>query len=234
MSVAPANYTVAAIAKLVPAIDNDETRARTAQVESYGAIITSEDPSVSIEDKMSAINALREMGKGSRAIGAQDALMKASWYVTESPFAKAMDSAGAKFSAEMMSAGRSMQARGDGEPNGGQMNLDALSRRSADEQKLIAYNMGFSSLDSWKEDLQQQARDYAARSPIPAVKVTLSAEARATLARGAAAPEDAPKSSAEQALENLTKGGGPTGKGAAALSILQGAAEASHWNPSRL
>jgi hypothetical protein len=228
MSVVPANYAVAAITNLVPAVDNDETRARTAQVESYGAIITSEDPTVSVEAKMSAINALRDMGKGSRAAGAQDALTKATWYVSESPFAKAMDSAGARFSAEMMSAGRSMQARGDGEPNAGQLNLDALGRRPSDEQKLIAYNMGFSSIDSWKESLQQQASDYAARNPVPAVKVTLSDEAKAALTRSARASDDAPRSSAEQALEDLTKGGDSTGDGvaAAALSVLQSAAEA--------
>ena len=225
MSVVPANYTVPAIANLVPAVDNDETKARTAQVESYGAVITSEDPTVSVEAKMSAINALRDMGKASRAAGAQDALVKATWYVSESPFAKAMDAAGARFSAEMISAGRSMQSRGDGEPNAGQMNLDALGRRSADEQKLIAYNMGFSSIDDWKNSLQQQAQDYAARNPAPAVKVTLSDEAKATLTRGTTSGA-APKSSADQALADLTKGGDPSGEGAAALSMLQNAAEA--------
>lgn len=215
MSVVPANYSVSAIANLVPAVDSDETRARTAQVETYGAIITSEDASVSVEAKMAAVNALRDLGASSRAMGAQDALMKASWYAAQSPFAKAMDAAGTKFSNEMMSAGRAIQARGEETPNGGQMNLDALSRRSLDEQKLIAYSMGFSSLESWKENLAQQARDYVAANPQPSVRVTLSDEAKAGLSRTAA--------DADAALRPA----GPTSvKGSAALAILENAAEA--------
>lgn len=224
MSVVPTNYTVAAIANLVPAIDNDETKARTAQVETYGSIITSEDPSITVEAKMAAINSLQDMGKGSRAIGAQDALMKASWYVTESPFAKSIDAAGAKFNSEMMSAGRAMQARDDAPPNAGQMNLDALNRRSADEQKLIAYNMGFSSIDSWKESLQQQASEYFAQNPEPAVKVTLSNEAKASFSKTGSA--DTPKTAAEQALADLKAKPDGSVKGSAALAIMESAAEA--------
>jgi hypothetical protein len=213
MTAVPADYSVAAIVSLTTKVDNDATRGRSAEVDRIGDIIMSDDPQVTAEQKMAAIGTLRSMGRDSRAIGAQDALIKASWFVTESPFAKAMDAAGAAFSAETTAAGRTGGARDGDAFNAPRMNLDTLSRRSSTEQTLIAYNMGYASLDTFKGELERQADDHAARYPAAVVKVTLSDDAKASLG------------DAQQALETLQRGKTGDVMATAALSLLQNTTE---------
>lgn len=230
MFVIPTSYTVPAIVSGMVSIDNDENRARLARVEELGSIILSDDPKVSVGEKLDALRVLSSRstnaaGQSWRVAGAQEAVSKAYWLATASPFAKELDAAGAQFSSDVMSAGRSMQARNADAPNAGQMNLDALSRRSSAEQKMIAYNMGFSSLDAWKADLEQQANKFRDRNPSPAVQMTLSKEAKATFGSTIDVANDVPRSDAERALE-IFKDGGATTMGALALMVIEQAADA--------
>jgi len=233
VSAIPANYTVPAIVSATPSINSAENAERLASVEALGDIILSNDPKVSVDQKLAAFNSLSNLGgKSWRDAGAGEALSKAYWLKTESPLAKQIQEVGNRYQNAGMAEGRAAQARGGDEEWTGGNPIAAFSKFSEDDQKILMVALGlngkYASVKDAYDDFQRQSDEavakYQAGKRAKSVEVTLSDAAKALLGPEAAAK--ASGSAAEQALATLKAGGSPTDKGAVALRMLEKAAEA--------
>lgn len=134
-----------------------QTAADPATQRTLNAIATLNDPTASIDDRMAALDVRspKNSPASSWVLG---------WMSERSAFAVDVDRAGTGLMNHMMSIGRSAQRSGDDvPPNGAQLTLGYLNRRSEDDQRLIARAYGHDDVGSWMAELQGQSDAYTAR-----------------------------------------------------------------------
>ena len=233
MSTIPANYTVPRVVTNFTAVDSAENAQRLASVESLADVIMSDDPKVSVDQKLQAFSSLSGLGgKSWRDAGAREARSKLYWLKTESPLAKELDAVGNRYQAMGMAEGRAAQARGGDEEWTGGNPIAAFSKFSDDDQKRLMVALGlndkYGSVQEAYDDYQRQSDEavakYQASKRDKAVEVSLSDDAKALLGPEAAAK--AGGSAAEQALAMLKAGNSGTDDSSVALRMLEKAAEA--------